>query len=148
MSESPLVQPDVATVRVVRSVVRRLGEWTRSAFDVHVVGGLLDLISAGIDCDEIDVPLDVDGGLVSLSVPPGARAVDALRWVGPGHRRNWTRSKSTFGRGVRLSGEVHWGDALIRRGSVSIPTPVRYGGAHEIRRACRTRLLAPNAAMR
>jgi hypothetical protein len=102
-----------ARVRADRCVTKRLGEWTTaSRFDVSTTSGVvvLDLLLPRIDAERIDVRLDIDHGLVMLLVPDGTRvAQDDLRWIGPGHLRDWSGTPSPHGLTVRLEGEVRRG---------------------------------------
>jgi hypothetical protein len=124
-----------------RCAAKRLGEWTTaSRFDVSTSAGvvLLDFLLPRIDTEQIDVHLDVDHGLVTLLVPDGTRIVeDDLRWVGPGHLRDWTGAASPGGRTIHLGGEVRCGDVRVRRGGVAVLSLLKHGQAGEVRRAYR-----------
>jgi hypothetical protein len=128
-------------IRADRCVTKRLGEWTTaSQFDVCTSAGLvlLDFLLPRIDTDQIEVHLDVDHGLVTLLVPDGTRIVqDDLRWMGPGHVRDWTGAASPGGRTIHLGGEVRWGDVRVRRGGVAVLSLLKQGQAGAVRRAYR-----------
>lgn len=132
--------PDVQ-VRADRCVTKRLGEWTTaSRFDVSTTSGVvvLDFLLPRIDAERIDVRLNIDHGLVTLLVPDGTRIEqDELRWVGPGHLRDWSGAPSPDGLTVRLEGEVRWGDVRVRRGGVAILGLLKHGQVGAVRRSYR-----------
>jgi hypothetical protein len=144
---APTVPDDSGVqVRADRCVTKRLGEWTTSSrFDVSATSGVvvLDFLLPRIDAERIDVRLDIDHGLVTLLVSEGTRVEqDGLRWIGPGHLRDWSGAPSPDGLTVHLEGEVRWGDVRVRRGGVAILSLLKHGQVGAVRHSYRGGKLA------
>jgi hypothetical protein len=126
-----------------RSVTRRLGHWTEERdFEVrsHRGAAMLDLRSPRIPDGDIRITVDLDHASLTLLVAPDAVIDD---W--DVHRSGRASVKDAVGpvgagRAIMLSGRVHNGEIVVRRGGVAqITAMLTREYVDDLRHARRTR---------
>jgi hypothetical protein len=118
---------EVERLHARRSVLKRLGNWTRAArFEVRSHGGVvvLDLRSPDIP-DDVQVRADLSRCTLTLLVREDA-AVDHwdLSWTGRGGVKDHQPLTPPARRSVRLVGHAENSTVSVRRGGIAVLTAI------------------------